>query len=920
MNTMMSRRARLMTGVGFGLALMAAAGGAAAQSAPQDASTQIDDVIVTTERREQSLQDVAATVQTFTGEELSKLGVNSDFRNLQYVVPGLQVTNQEGKLEVFLRGIGSTDSDFSSDPSVATHFNGVYLARPRGIGPLFFDAARVEVNKGPQGTLRGRNATGGTINIISNRPEFGDLYGHVQVGVGNFSDRQAEAVLNLPVTDTLALRGSVWTREHDGLYTNAFPVSSDFMTPSSQDDIAGRLQLRWEPTEALSVNLLYSKAEVRSSGDPGAFSGRALSAGYDIDDLNDPWNQYFRREGRYDGDLDTFLAVVSYDLGGIGVEYNGSYNSVNAYNANASREWQLGQVYPGSAAEAAQVDLTWNDTFYQAEDSETTGHELRFFSQTDGPFQWTAGAFLSKEEYSYLSWDVGNGYCGDSDWFEAGTVSCWQNGLGGENRGDGSTVESLAFYADGTYAVADNFRIKAGIRQTRDEKVARESNAQYQFVFDKTFLASYGYNEFSDITIGSQGFRLTAPGQRSLQDPVVCGEVYDLAGLQGAGVCEGGAFNRSTQGRANLDYFFAGVEQFGLTDTWDDFFKACQAANACYAVIRSDLRPDGVQANSTKDDYINWRLGAEYDLNPDQMLYATVSTGTRSGGINRPVTLGDGSALNSTWRPEELTAYEFGSKNMLDVGGYRMRLNGAVFYYDYSDKVVQNLVDVPIFVPGNPGATTQQVVSDNAAAATVLGAELEGDVGLDAGFNVGWAVTWLDSEFKETSLLDPRSSVRGVNVEGNRLPNTSEWNVNLRVSQEIALNWQGFNSFDWTVNLLYRSDYYLSPFNNKGYAVTGGVSREIPLSQMPAPSNNGRLSGVGGPANPNFYRDDVDGFVIVNLNAGLNFGETDQYRLDAYVENATNQAFSGKGFINNSVNIRYLNAPRMYGFRLKAAF
>lgn len=923
MKMVWSRRARLMTGVGFGLAVLASSGVAAAQetAAPaQDSATQLDEVIVTTERRSQSIQDVAATVQAFTGEQLQQLGVNSDFRNLQYVVPGLQVTNQEGKLEVFLRGIGSTDSDFSSDPSIATHFNGVYLARPRGIGPLFFDAERVEVNKGPQGTLRGRNATGGSINIISNRPDFSDFYGHVQVGVGDYADRQAEAVVNLPITETLAVRGSVWTRRHDGLYSNAFPgAGDDFETPSSQDDIAGRLSIRWEPIEAFSANLLYSKAEVRSAGDPGAFSGRALSAGYDIDDLDDPWNQYFRKAGSYEGDLDTFLATLSYDFGGIGVEYNGSFNAVNAYNANASREWQLGQVYPGSDAEAAAVDPTWNDTFFQAEDSESIGHELRIFSQGDGPLQWTAGAFYFKEEYSYLSWDVGNGYCGDSDWFEAGTVSCWQNGLGGENRGDGSTVESLAFYADGSFALTDRFRIKAGIRQTTDEKRQNDSNAQYQFVFDESFLAAFGFNEFSDITIGNEGFRLAAPGGRSPSDPVVCGEFYSLGDLQTNG-CEGGAFDRNVQGVQNLAYFMGGVQQWGLGDTWDDFFNACAAANACYAVIRSDLRPDGVQSSSNKDDYLNWRVGFEYDLTPDRLLYGTISTGTRAGGINRPVTLGDGSSLNSTWRPEDLTAYEIGSKNVFDVNGLRVRANAALFYYDYTDKVIQNLVDVPIFVPGNPSATTQQVVSDNAAAATVLGVELDGDVGLPANFNVGWAVTWLDGTFDETSILDPRSNRRGINVEGNRLPNTSEWNINLRVSQEIPLQWRSAQSFDWTVNLLYRSDYFLSPFNNKGYDVVGGVSQEVPLSAMPLPNNNGRLSAVGGPAGTNFYRDDVDGFVIVNANAGINFGDNGQYRFDAYVENATNQAFSGKGFINNSVNIRYLNAPRMYGVRLKAAF
>jgi iron complex outermembrane receptor protein len=140
----------------------------------------VETIIVTTDRRMKSIQDVSATVQAFDAEDLSQLAVNNEFKNLQNIVSGLHIARQEGKFEVFIRGIGSSDSDFSSDPSVATHYNGVYLPRPRSIGPMFFDIERVEVNKGPQGTVRGRNATGGLINFISNRPEFDEFYGSLK--------------------------------------------------------------------------------------------------------------------------------------------------------------------------------------------------------------------------------------------------------------------------------------------------------------------------------------------------------------------------------------------------------------------------------------------------------------------------------------------------------------------------------------------------------------------------------------------------------------------------------------------------------------------------------------------------------------------------------------------------------------------
>ncbi|MEO1575635.1 MAG: TonB-dependent receptor plug domain-containing protein, partial [Pseudomonadota bacterium] len=297
------------------LAIAGVLSGASPASFAQDADEQfgereIEEVIVTTERREQSVQDIAATVQVFDNDDLLKLALNSDFANLQYAVPGLQIAKQEGKLEVYLRGIGSSDSDFSSDPSVAVHYNGVYLPRPRGIGPLFFDSERVEINVGPQGTLRGRNATGGTINIISKKPEFDSIHGEIQGGIGNFNGRELQGIVNLPINDRLATRFSVWSKFHDGLYTNSFGGGSDFRTPSEQDDLAWRASLRWEPDEFTSVDAQFFRADVRSTGDPGTFAGRSLAFGFDVDDLDDPWDQYFRTEGNFEQDVETALIQV----------------------------------------------------------------------------------------------------------------------------------------------------------------------------------------------------------------------------------------------------------------------------------------------------------------------------------------------------------------------------------------------------------------------------------------------------------------------------------------------------------------------------------------------------------------------------------------------------------------------------------
>lgn len=502
---------------------------AALQVSAQESNSDlvIDEIIITVERREQNLQDFAGTVQAFTAEDLDRIGVNGDFRNLANAVSGLHISNQEGKIEVYLRGIGSSDSDFASDPSVATHYNGVYLPRPRSIGPMFFDVERVEVNKGPQGTVRGRNATGGTINIISKKPDLDAFSGSITAAAGDYDLQTIETVLNIPLSDTLAIRAAILDEAHDPYLDNAYggnpPTNLNTQlgdgsmdAPGAVDDRAIRLSAVWEPNDQFSAYFLADKVKQRGSGTPGAFSGRALSAGFDIDDLHDPYEQYFLDEGEVENDIKGFSTSLTYDIGGVALEYNGSYRNYEFYNMNAPREWQVGMVYPGSELES-QTAAAYG-RFTQAENSTTKVHEIRTYSTGEGALSWSAGAFYLEEEYDYLSRDFTHGWWGDCDWFQPGTVCGWLNGLSGENRGDDSEVTSTAVYFDGTYDLTDKTRLKSGIRWSEDEKVANEKNANYQLVLDDAALASLGLTGPQDLIMGSNGIELTGAGERSIDN------------------------------------------------------------------------------------------------------------------------------------------------------------------------------------------------------------------------------------------------------------------------------------------------------------------------------------------------------------------------------------------------------------------
>lgn len=880
----------------------------------------LEEIIVTVDRREQNLQDFAGTVQAFDADDLGKLGINNDFRNLQNAVTGLHVSNQEGKFEVYLRGVGNSDSDFASDPSVAIHYNDVYLPRPRSIGPMFFDVERVEVNKGPQGTIRGRNATGGSINIISKRPDSEVLSAEATLGAGDYGQRQLEAALNIPVTETLALRAAYYQEKRDPFMSNAFEGSAELLNdldaqgarisdafggeidaPGALDDKALRLSALWEPNDQFSAYVLADKVEQGGSGTPGAFSGRALSAGFDIDDLHDPYNQFFVNEGEMESDIEGVSAKLTYHFTDFSIEYNGSWREYEFQHRNAAREWQIGMNYPGAREEAEAVILGNEQTAYgnftQGENSETVVHEFRVYGEGTDGMAWSAGLFHMEEDFNWSSQDFNHGWWGDCDWFQADTVCGWLNGLSGENRNDDSTVESTAAYADGTFPIDDTLRLKVGVRWTEDKKKANEANANYQLVLSDAALMALGLNGPQDIIMGTNGLELTAAGDRP-QNVVPIGN-----------------------SAASRDYFLAGIDTWGGLDNLDDLIA--WDPEHFQVVISSDFDNGDGNGNISKkykESYLDWRFGIEYDVSEDQLLYGTVSTGTRSGGINRPLP-GSNVDVDVSWDPEELIVYELGSKNTLEWRGMPVRLNGAIFYYDYQDKVLQGLVSVTQPCNSSPtGICTDSFVQNqNAANASLIGVEVDGDIVLPYGFNLRWNYAYLDSEFKSGSDVVDTRQPGGVivNLEGNELPNTSRHNLNLVLSQAIDVEFGLVKSVDWTLSMNHRSRFYLTPYNDTGYDADGS---ELPMAQM-AVNNHWLITGAGfDGANGNFMSDDVGDVTLWNFNAGMNLGESEQYRLEGWITNITEETYATKAFINDSVNIRFLNTPRTYGVRFKASF
>jgi iron complex outermembrane receptor protein len=211
-----------------------------AQSA--DSSGQIDEIIVTAEKRSQSIQNVPAAVTAVSGEGLADLGI-TDQTELAQVVPGLVIGDQTGAGEYFLRGVGQTQGSPNAQTGISVNLNGIATAREAGVLPLY-DMERVEVLPGPQGTLYGSSAAGGVINFITKRPVLGKFTADASLEVGNYSLDHPTAALNLPIGDSAALRLSGEFEHHTGYFTNG---SNDLEQGS------GRITFLAEPTSRLSV-------------------------------------------------------------------------------------------------------------------------------------------------------------------------------------------------------------------------------------------------------------------------------------------------------------------------------------------------------------------------------------------------------------------------------------------------------------------------------------------------------------------------------------------------------------------------------------------------------------------------------------------------------------------------------------------
>ena len=213
----------------------------------------LEEVLVTAQKREQSLQDVAVSVTAFTAADIARSQLR-DSEEILMKVPNLDVRSNSGSsnANIFLRGVGTVGIGFNLQSGVGIYTDDVALNSPVVNILQVYDLERVEVLRGPQNTLYGRNTTGGAINFISRKPEIGEeMNGFGSVSYGRFNELSLEGALSMPLGDKAAARFAFQSQTRDGIRENLVTGSDDI----ERDKQAGRVQLVFEPSESVSVNL-----------------------------------------------------------------------------------------------------------------------------------------------------------------------------------------------------------------------------------------------------------------------------------------------------------------------------------------------------------------------------------------------------------------------------------------------------------------------------------------------------------------------------------------------------------------------------------------------------------------------------------------------------------------------------------------
>ncbi len=821
----MKNQATLATASVIALAILGCAP-AFAQAGP--AAGGDDDIIVTANKREQSLNDVGLTIQAAGAAELAQRGIGG-VADLAKLVPGFTFTQSLYSTPVFtLRGIGLYDATFGAAPSVSVYTDQIPRNVPVMSDALDLDIERVEVLKGPQGTLFGQSSTGGAINYIVGKPTA-DFTSGFNASYERFNRAELSGFVSGPLAEGVKARLAV-----KGVSGGAWQQSESRPNDTNGDQrkLMGRLTLDIEPTESLKIELMATGVRDRSDPLAPQYAGTTLNLYPTAAAAAASGNPYARVDAARYADLTTPTSA-GYDASflsrqSVAVARLNGTDAAKAAGAAAllgtavsdrarNAEWTpglLGRSRNSYYQFSGRADLDLTDSVKLTYIAALAKQKLDYSQDLDGtvarvvdvPLYGNVRAFNQELR---LALDTGsfNGIVGASydnlrtsqnNYFHLNDYSANADLIMLTLNNFDSRMRSFGLFANGELKVTPQLTVQGGIRYTKNKQEAR-----------------YCYN-----------------------DPTGTG----------AAVLFGSALN-------SVPITIAAGQCFPTT------------GDILLGTAKSTLTP--VDQHLTEDN-ISFRVGANYKFDQGALVYATISQGYKAGIFSAI-----GASRANQYTPatqEKVIAYEGGIKAPL--AGNALQFNGAVFYYDYSNKQVRGRVQDTVF-----GLLEKML---NVPKSSVFGLEGELVARPAQGLRMSAGATYLKSKVKSDYSATPDGlavyNAAGYtgNFKGSELPYTPKFSGNIDAQYSVPV-----------------SDSLEAFFG-------GGLTYQ---SKQNTTFHNAALPAV------DFQ---IDGYALLDLRAGISSPD-DRWRVTVYGRNITNKSYVTAVSTFLDTVVRYRGKPSVYG-------
>ena len=776
---------RIAAAIAFALAGAAHAQEQAEPAGTPAASSGLEEIIVTGTMRVESSQDVPIAISAISETALQNAHVN-DVRALQNLAPGLVLSNPAGFNATGggMRGTGTNIILVTQDAPVSFLMDDFALSHVTSQFVSLFDTQQVEVYRGPQGTLFGKNTTGGVIKITSKKPVLGEYGAETQLSYGqwdtNGSARSLMGAVNVPLGETLAMRIAAIYDQDDGFYKDnkrtatfpqnvplwgAFGIPAGALPPPELDTnvygggghlggknvIAGKVKFLWEPTDWYTGYLIYENVKDRSDSPPGVnesidtdlitalgFPGIHLTGQKDVYSTLISHNQDIYMDEGHKVDTEGVYLNQSFKVP------LGEIISITGYREQYQR---LPSTYTGEAF------LTLFDSSRNTA-RRTTQQELRFVSDLDGPFNFVTGANYFHDSFDFMAvFSVGLTSLVPSIHPDTGTalrpdgyVNLDLRAISDfQTQGTEQTRDEYAAYFDGSFEVTDTIKLSAGVRFSKDEK------------------------EF-------------------------------LRFVDGGGPCTALTDSRdivTPDGGGCIDTRSQYLSRAGLT-----------APQVTGMHTPLPLSAYGVVVDEENDwQKTTWRAVADWKPTNDiGMFYLSYATGFLSGGFSETCA----TPARCAYDPETNENIELGYK--ADLLDRTLRLNAAVYLTKYED--LQRAV-VATYTAAD-GTTQQETVTVNTGSSDATGVDVDLMWVPTDLWRIGASINWLDQEYGSGSCLpnlrgdnpDPQSC--DIDLTQFELPFSPEWKAGLDISRDFLV---GGGTVTLNANLNYQAEAETDVFN-----------------------------------------------------------------------------------------------------------